>query len=96
MYVYGGVHVDFIREGFWWIEENIKAETIGHQREIWWTPTVLDRGGLRGPVAHKAEDMGFPITESQLSKIFDKLREVIKQRNYATDDEMERIIREVV
>lgn len=96
MYVYGGSHPDIVRGGVWWGSENIKAETIGHQRAIRWTPSVLDRGGLEGPVAHKAEDMGFTLTESQLVKIYDKLREVIKQRNYATDDEMERIIREVV
>jgi isopropylmalate/homocitrate/citramalate synthase len=96
MYVYGGIHYEFYRGGTWWGQENIKAETIGHQRAIWWTPTVLDRGGLKGPVAHKAEDMGFTITEGQLAKIYDGLRRIIKQRNYATDDEMEKIIREVV
>ena len=50
----------------------------------------------RWPVAHKAEDMGLALTEGQLAKIYDDLREIIKQRNYATDDEMEKIIREVV
>jgi isopropylmalate/homocitrate/citramalate synthase len=96
MYVYAGVHRDLYRGGTWWVSENIKAETIGHQRTIWWTPTVLDQGGLKGPVAHKAEDMGFVLTEGQLSKVYDGLRGIIKQRNYASDDEMEKIIREVV
>lgn len=96
MYVYGGIHYEFYRGGTWWGSENIKAETFGHQRTVWWTPTVLDRGGLEGPVAHKAEDMGFALTEGQLLKIYDELRGIIKQKNYATDDEMEKIIREVI
>ncbi|MFC1987679.1 LeuA family protein [Chloroflexota bacterium] len=96
MYIYAGIHTDVIRGGAWWKSENIKAETIGHHRDVWWTPSVIDRGGLHGPVAHKVEDMGFKLTEDQLEKIFDKLREIIKQKDYATDDEMERIIREVV
>jgi isopropylmalate/homocitrate/citramalate synthase len=96
MYVYCGIHPEHLRGGTWWVMENVKAETIGHQRTIQWTPTVLDRGGLNGPVAHKAEDMGFALTEGQLAKIYDKLREIIKQRKYATDDEMEKIIRDVI
>ncbi len=93
-YCHTGIHPQ-LAGGKWWVFENVKAETIGQRRSMLWTPTVLDRGGMKGAVAHKAAEMGFSLREAQLAAISDELRNVFRENKYATTEEVERIIRKV-
>ena len=64
--------------------------------DIVWTPTALERHGLAGPVAVKIQTMGLTCTEAQLEQVFEKLRKVMAIKKFATDEELEGVVQEVL
>jgi isopropylmalate/homocitrate/citramalate synthase len=40
--------------------------------------------------------MGFQCDEKQLQEVFGKLRKAMAQKNFATDEELEAVVREVL
>ena len=95
-YSYGGVHIGALLQEGWFIWETIPAETIGQHRHVVWTPTALERHGTAGPVAVKIQTMGYQCSEAQLEQVFGKLRKVMAQKNFATDEELEAAVHEVL
>ncbi len=95
-YAYGGTHIGAILQEGWFLWEGIRAETIGQHRHVVWTPTALERHGLAGPVAVKIQTMGFKCDEKQLQQVFEKLRKVMAQKKFATDEEVETAVHEVL
>ena len=95
-YSYGGVHISALLQEGWFIWETIRAEAIGQKRHVVWTPTALERHGMAGPVALKIQSMGFQCDEKQLQEVFGKLRKAMAQKNFATDEELEAVVREVL
>ena len=95
-YSYGGVHIGALLEEGWFIWETIPAEAIGQHRHVVWTPTALERHGTAGPVAVKIRRMGLQCNELQLQEVFVKLRKVMEQKKFATDEELEAVVHEVL
>ena len=94
MYTYGGAHIPPILKGEWNEWENVKAETLGCNRTIVWGATV--QSGRSGPIAAKMTQMGLKCIDKQLDAVFEKLQEVVHRKRFATDKEIEQIIRECV
>ncbi|MBI2910057.1 MAG: hypothetical protein HYX92_20645 [Chloroflexi bacterium] len=94
MYTYAGWHLSPIVKGQWYIWENIKAEAVGNRRSILWGPTTDP--GRNGPIQVKLDTMGLKATDNQLDRIYADLMDICRAKKYATDDEMERIIQQVI
>jgi len=92
MYTYGGAHIPSILRGEWYEWENVKAETLGCSRGIFWGPTI--QPGRSGPISSKVAQMGLSASDQQLDVIYGRLQEVIRRKKFATDKEMEQVIRE--
>ncbi len=95
-YAYGGVHISALLQEGWFVWETMQAETIGQQRHVTWTPTSLERHGMAGPVALKIRRMGYDFDEAQLERVFARLRKVMEPKKFATDEELEAVVREVL
>ena len=95
-YAYGGVHISALLQEGWFVWETMQAETIGQHRDVAWTPTALERHGMAGPVALKIRSMGLQCSEPQLEQVFDKLRKVMAPKKFATDEEFEAVVHEVL
>ncbi len=91
-YSYGGVHISALLKEGWFVWEGMQAETIGQHRHIAWTPTSLERHGMAGPVALKIRHMGYDFDEAQLQQAFDRLRQVMGSKKFATDEEFETVV----
>ena len=92
MYAYGGAHIPSILRGEWYEWENVKAETLGCSRSIFWGPTI--QPGRDSPISSKVTQMGLSASDQQLDAIYGRLQEVIWRKKFATDKEMEQLIRE--
>jgi isopropylmalate/homocitrate/citramalate synthase len=90
------VHIGALLQEGWFLWETIRAETIGQHRYIIWTPTALERHGTAGPAAVKIQTMGFECNEEQIGQVFEKLRKVMAQKKFATDEEFETVVHEVL
>lgn len=95
MYTYGGVHVTALLGGNWFVWENIKAEAVGHTRNIVFGPTALQRTSS-SPVLAKINQMGLTATDSDLDEILARLSALLARQREASVHEMERIITEVL
>ncbi|MGE5617519.1 MAG: hypothetical protein ACM3UX_01130 [Candidatus Woesearchaeota archaeon] len=95
MYTYGGIHVTALLGGNWFIWENLKAESVGHRRNVVFGITALQRTSAN-PVMAKIRQMGLDYTPEQLEIIFSRLHALVQAQREASVDEMERIIREVL
>lgn len=95
MYTYGGIHITAILGGHWFIWENIKAEAVGHRRNVVFGITALQRTSANA-VEAKIRQMGLVHTPEQLEVIFARLHRLIENQHEASVSEMERIIREVL
>lgn len=93
MFVYGGVHINALLTGAWFLWENIRAEVVGHRRRIEFGPTALRRGA-ESPIALKARQMGVSLDEAQLEEVYQRLGAVIEARRKAEEIEVESLIRE--
>jgi methanogen homocitrate synthase len=95
-YAYGGVHISALLQEGWFVWETIHAEAIGQHRHVVWSPTSLERHGMAGPVALKIKRMGLQFDESQLHQVFAETRKVMAVKNYATDEELEAVVHQVL
>jgi isopropylmalate/homocitrate/citramalate synthase len=95
MYTYGGIHVTALLGGNWYIWENIKAEAVGHERNVVFGVTALQRTSAN-PVMAKIRQMQLEATPDQLEQIFARLHKLVEHQNEASVTEMERIIRDVL
>ncbi len=95
-FAYGGVHISALMQEGWFVWETMQAETVGQQRHVVWTPTSLERHGMAGPVAMKIRRMGLDFDEAQLERVFAKMRAVMAPKKFATDEELEAAVREVL
>jgi len=95
-YAYGGVHISALLQEGWFVWETIHAETIGQNRHVVWSPTSLERHGMVGPVALKIKRMGLQFDEAQLEQVFAAMRKVMAVKNFATDEELEAVVHEVL
>ena len=68
----------------------------GQKRHVVWTPTSLERHGMAGPVALKIRRMGLAFNEAQLEQVFAKMRTAMAAKKFATDEELEAVVREVL
>lgn len=95
-FAYGGVHISALLEEGWFVWETMQAETIGQNRHVVWTPTALERHGMAGPVALKIKRMGLQFDEAQLEEVFAKMRVAMASKKFATDEELESVVHEVL
>jgi 2-isopropylmalate synthase len=93
MFVYGGVHINALLTGAWFLWENLRAEVVGHRRRIVFGPTALRRGA-ESPIALKARQMGVQLSEAQLEQVYQRLGAIIEERHQADEVEVESLIRE--
>ena len=94
-FAYGGVHISALLQEGWFVWETMQAETIGQKRHVVWTPTALERHGMAGPVALKMKRMGLDFDEALLQRVFARMREVMAPKKFATDEELEAVVREI-
>ena len=95
-FAYGGVHISALLQEGWFVWETMQAETIGQKRHVVWTPTALERHGMAGPVALKIKRMGLKFDEAQLEQVFAKMRTAMASKKFATDEELEAVVHEVL
>jgi isopropylmalate/homocitrate/citramalate synthase len=95
-FAYGGVHISALLQEGWFVWETMQAETIGQHRHVVWTPTALERHGMAGPVALKIKRMGLSFDEAQLEQVFARMRTVMAPKKFATDEELETVVHEVL
>lgn len=95
-YAYGGVHISALLQEGWFVWETMQAETIGQRRHVVWSPTALERHGMAGPVALKIRRMGLQFDEAQLEQVFAAMRKVLATKKFATDEELEAVVHEVL
>lgn len=96
MFSYGGLHINGILRGDWFLWENLKAETVGSGRHIVYGPTAL-QGGTDSPLEAKVVvSAGKSPSEAQLERVMSGVRELIQEKKFATDEEVERIISRVM
>jgi isopropylmalate/homocitrate/citramalate synthase len=72
------------------------AHSLHRRRHVVWTPTALERHGMAGPVALKIRGMGYKLEEKQLEQIFARMRTVMAEKRFATDEELEATVHEVL
>src|ERR1700726_383134 len=95
MFSYGGLHIPGMLRGDWCLWENIKAESVGSSRHMIYGPSSL-QGGADSPLEAKVSSLGRTPSERHLELITLSLRDLIKEKKFATDAEVERIISRVM
>jgi isopropylmalate/homocitrate/citramalate synthase len=75
--------------------ENIRAESVGSSRHLIYGPSAL-QGGADSPLEAKVASLGKAPSERHMDLITSSLRELIKEKKFATDAEVERIISRVM
>jgi isopropylmalate/homocitrate/citramalate synthase len=91
MFSYGGLHIPAILRGDWYLWENVRAETVGSERHIVYGPSALQRGP-DGPIDAKVTRLGKSPSEAQMDRIVSSLGELIADKKFATDAEVEQVI----
>jgi hypothetical protein len=95
MFSYGGLHISGMLRGDWCLWENIRAESVGSNRHLVYGPSAL-QGGADSPLEAKVTSLGKTPTERHMDLITASLRDLIKEKKFATDSEVERIISRVM
>src|SRR5262249_6882944 len=95
MFSYGGLHIPGMLRGDWCLWENIKAESVGSSRHMIYGPSAL-QSGADSPLEPKAASLEKTPTERHREPITSSLRDLIKEKKFATDAEVERIISRVM
>ena len=95
MFSYGGLHIPGILRGDWFLWENLHAETVGSERHIVYGPSALQRGA-DSPLDAKVTKMGKSASEAQMDRIVSGLRQLIEEKKFATDAEVETVISRVM
>ena len=87
-------HILGILRGSWFSWEVIRAEALGRHRVLQFGPGTLHSGD--NALAAKIQSMGFEVVEHQKEAITAALRGIIRERGFASEEEVERLIREEV
>jgi (R)-citramalate synthase len=95
MFSYGGLHIPGMLRGDWCLWENIQAESVGSNRYIVYGPSAL-QGGKDSPIEAKVLSLGKTPNERHLDLIKVSIRQLIEEKKFATDAEVERIISRVM
>lgn len=95
MFSYGGLHIPGMLRGDWCLWENVRAEAVGSERHIVYGPSALQTG-KDSPVEAKVTSLGKTPSERHLDLIRAGIRELIEEKKFATDAEVERIISRVM
>lgn len=83
-------HILGILKGNWHSWEVIRAEALGRERKLQFGAGTLHSGD--NALAAKTQSMGIVASEAQKESITAALREVIRQRGFATEKEVEGLI----
>jgi isopropylmalate/homocitrate/citramalate synthase len=95
MFSYGGLHIPGMLRGDWCLWENIRAESVGSRRHMVYGPSAL-QGGADSPLEAKVTSLGKTPSERHMDLITASIRDLIKEKKFATDAEVERIISRVM
>jgi isopropylmalate/homocitrate/citramalate synthase len=95
MFSYGGLHIPGMLRGDWCLWENLRAESVGSKRHMVYGPSAL-QGGKDSPIEAKVISLGKTPSERHLDLITSSIRELIEEKKFATDAEVERIISRVM
>jgi isopropylmalate/homocitrate/citramalate synthase len=95
MFSYGGLHIPGMLRGDWCLWENIRAESVGSSRHIIYGPNAL-QSGKDSPIEAKVASLGKTPSERHLDLITESIRQLIEEKKFATDAEVERIISRVM
>jgi 2-isopropylmalate synthase len=87
-------HILGILRGSWHSWEVIRAEALGRSRSLQFGPGTLHSGD--NALAAKIQRMGLEATEAQKEDITAALREGIRERGFASEEEVEGMIRRVM
>ncbi|MFH1484445.1 MAG: hypothetical protein ABIH46_00095 [Chloroflexota bacterium] len=97
VYLYAWGRTNAILRGDWFVWKNMKAEAMGQKRGLRWTAHALKGGGIADALtALKVKQMGLTYTEEPFAQVCASLRELFAEKNYATDLEKERPVRQVI
>lgn len=88
-------HVAAILRGAWYSWEVVRPEVIGQQRELQFGYAKLRRG-KSGALYAKAQQLGYDPTREEMDEILEQVRTVTESDRYATEEDVEKIIREVL
>ncbi len=95
MFSYGGLHIPGMLRGDWCLWENIRAESVGSRRHMVFGPSAL-QPGKDSPIEAKVTSMGKTPSQRHLDLITASIRDLITEKKFATDEEVERIISRVM
>ena len=85
------VHLSCILSGHWYTEENVRAETIGAERTMFFGPTSVATG-RQGAIGVKLSRMGLNPSDTEMEKIIAKFLDLLKRRSPLPEAEVESII----
>jgi isopropylmalate/homocitrate/citramalate synthase len=88
-------HIVDIIKGEWFTWENIRAEALGQKRVLEFGSTALSRQ-LSGAIGSKMEAMGYSFDQGDLDRVIENLKGVIEKKRFASEDELEAVIKTVM
>ena len=77
----------------WWGYNTINPEYLGRRQHLHWGGSSMHKGP-NSCTALKIAEMGFSYDEKKLNDIIERATEIAKRRRYATEEEVEKIIRD--
>jgi len=81
-------------DGEWWGDNAINPEYLGAKQYLHWGASSLHKGP-NSCTALKISQMGFTYNEKQLDEVLERIIEIAKKNRYATEEEVEKIIKDV-
>lgn len=88
-------HVAAILRGAWHSWELIDPKVFGRNRELQFGYSKLRRG-KSGALYAKAQQLGYDPNMEQMDEILERVRKITLSKPYATEEEVEKIVREVL
>jgi isopropylmalate/homocitrate/citramalate synthase len=82
-------------EDFWFSEENIRPEVLGTKRSLEFGQTCLHTGE-NAAIATKIRSLGLSYNQEQLKEIVSRIRQIVDNRIFATEEEVTEIIKSVL
>ena len=77
------------KDKFWMCFTPYRPEVVGQEEHIIFGPTTLHGDAIR----MKCKQLGYQINDLNIEKILDKTHELITQKNFITEEELEEIIK---
>jgi isopropylmalate/homocitrate/citramalate synthase len=82
------MHVQAILKGYWAAYEPFLPEVVGQKRTVYYGSTTT-----RPSIILKGEIMGIKLTPEQVEAVLGKIKEEIKKKGYALEEEVEEFIK---